>query len=89
MRRDLGCKVSGGLTPLTHVELVGFLTLNFLLFPMLHHLLGHCFTVLVLQWENKGMGHSNQEAVDDIFKKTAVWTPLYYGNIEVSAGAVH
>jgi hypothetical protein len=32
------------------------------------------------------MGHSKQEAVDDIFKKTAAWTPLYYGNIEVRSG---
>jgi hypothetical protein len=36
-----------------------------------------------MQWENKAPGHSVSEAVDDIHEKTAVWSPMYYGDIEV------
>ncbi len=36
-----------------------------------------------MQWEDKAIGHSIDDALDDIRAKTAVWTPLYYGNIKV------
>ncbi|PNH00232.1 hypothetical protein TSOC_013959 [Tetrabaena socialis] len=35
---------------------------------------------LLAKWENKAA--SMDDAVEDLRKKTAVWTPLYYGNIE-------
>lgn len=36
-----------------------------------------------MQWEDKAIGHSIDDALNDIQAKTAVWTPLYYGNIKV------
>lgn len=39
-----------------------------------------------MQWEDKAVGHSIQDALDDIQAKTAVWTPLYYGDTKVCTG---
>ncbi|CAL8469811.1 g9353 [Coccomyxa elongata] len=39
-------------------------------------------TRLLAKWEEKGAGHPLQDAKQDLQKKTAVWSPLYYGNLD-------
>ena len=36
---------------------------------------------LLSKWEEKGSAHPLKDAVEDLQKKTAVWSPLYYGNL--------
>ena len=42
---------------------------------------------LVFQWENKAIGSKIADAVDDLHEKSAVWSPMYYGDIEVCTDA--
>ncbi|CAL8469837.1 g9379 [Coccomyxa elongata] len=37
---------------------------------------------LLAKWEEKGAGHPLQDAKQDLQKKTSVWSPLYYGNMD-------
>lgn len=37
---------------------------------------------LLCKWEEKGLGHPLSDAMEDLCTKTAVWTPLYYGQLE-------
>ena len=36
---------------------------------------------LLAKWVEKGAAHPLKDAVQDLQKKTAVWSPLYYGNL--------
>ena len=41
-----------------------------------------------MQWEDKAIGHSIDDALNDIQAKTAVWNPLCYGDIKVCMGQI-
>ena len=37
---------------------------------------------LLAKWEENGAGHPLRDAVQDLQRKTAVWSPLYYGHLD-------
>ena len=41
------------------------------------------------QWEDKASGYLISDAVNDLHKKTSVWSTMYYGTIEVREGVAH